>query len=450
MPGKPNVVLVTGISGSAAQQLVYRLARRHPERVRTYNVGAMMDCIARDVQLHYDHSNILNAPRDALTSLRAAAFERILREIERAELEREVEAARQRQQDGGELPPLTHVVFCHATFLLRSGLREGLKLADLHHLSPRLLITVIDAPQDIHDRLTEHPGEYLHLNLESIVKWQEFEVYVTNLFAQFLDVRHFVVPQRETETLESLLFTSRRPVYISYPMTHLPPEDRPKIEQFVRELRQFFTVFDPAAVESGQNLKPYYTRADLQALNDHTIVRDLDWLIGINSDWVIAYMPRIVFSSGMNDELRYGFEVGKETFIVLDCPPEEGLPSLSPFTMYKSKVFFSKRDFLFYLQLPEELQDAYQWIDAHMQEWVRRQRTLGDAGTFEDFLRECDELCRYHLSAEHYQRIRGEIPQICKRVFEGWLPAMGHEEQPAGVHPESPEQVAAANPEREE
>ncbi|GEM_PF-1211734 len=428
MTRSPNVVLVTGISGSAAQQLVARLARRHADRVRTYNVGAVMDRIARDAHLQYDHSNILNAPRDALTSLRAAALERILREIEREEAARQLDVSARRTQDGTEPPALTHIVFCHATFLLRSGLREGLKLADLRRLSPRLLVTVIDAPQDIHDRLTEHPGEYLHLNLESIVKWQEFEVYVTNLFAQFLDVRHFVVPQRETETFESLLFTNRRPVYISYPMTHLPTEDKPRVQEFVRELRRYFTVFDPAAVESGQNLKPYYTRADLQALNDHTIVRDLDWLIGINSDWVIAYMPRIVFSSGMNDELRYGFEVGKETFIVLDCPPEEGLPSLSPFTMYKSKVFFSKRDFLFYLQLPEELQDAYQWIDAHMQEWVRRQRTVGASGTFEEFLRECDELCRYHLSSEHYGRIRAEIPQICKRVFEGWLPAMSREE----------------------
>ncbi len=421
---EPHVVLVTGVSGSAAQQAVRRLAQRHPDRVRVYNVGAVMDRLAREAKLHYDHSNILNAPRDALTALRMAALERIMREMAEHEARWQQQRRDKLEQNGEELPRLLHVVFCHATFLLRTGLREGLKLADLRLLNPRMLITVIDAPQDIHTRLTEHPGEYLHLNLESIVKWQEFEVYVTDLFAQFLAVRHFVVPQRETETFESLLFTDRRPVYLSYPMTHLPPEDRPKIEQFARKLRAYFTVFDPAAVESGRNLKPHYTRAELQALNDHTIVRDLDWLIGINSEWVIAYMPRIVFSSGMNDELRYGFEVGKETFIVLDCPPEEGLPSLSPFTMYKSRVFFSQRDFFFFLELGEELQNAYQWIDLHMQEWVRRSKTLGEAGTFEEFLRECDELCRYHLSEDHYARIKDEIPQICKRVFEGWLPAL--------------------------
>ena len=60
-------------------------------------------------------------------------------------------------------------------------------LADLRHLGAELLLTLIDAPQDIHDRLTSHPGDYLHLTIESIVKWQEFEVYVTNLFAQVVD-----------------------------------------------------------------------------------------------------------------------------------------------------------------------------------------------------------------------------------------------------------------------
>jgi adenylate kinase len=426
-----RVILVTGISGSGAQSAVRRLGLRHPDRVRVYNVGSVMDEIAREARLHYDPSNILNAPRDALTALRAAALERILRQIseeEAASTQRSVGAAE------GEAHRLTHVVFCHATFLLRSGLREGLNLRDLRQLQPQMVMTLIDAPQDIHDRLTEHPGEYLHLNLESIVKWQEFEVYVTTLFAQALEIRHFVVPQREIETLESLVFTTRRPVYISYPMTHLPPEDRPRVSEFVARLRQYFTVFDPAAVESSQNLKPYYSRADLQALNDHTIVRDLDWLIGINSDWVIAYMPRIVFSSGMNDELRYGFEVGKETFIVLDCPPEEGLPTLSPFTVYKSKVFFSSRDFFYFLELPEELQDAYQWIDFQMQEWVRRQRTWEElSGRFEDFLKECEDLCQYHLSRDRYERIRDRIPDICRRIFEGWMPVMQKEEASRAV-----------------
>jgi hypothetical protein len=316
-------------------------------------------------------------------------------------------------------------VFCHATFLLKSGLREGMTLADLRHLRPDMLLTLIDAPQDIHDRLTGHPGDYLHLTIESIVKWQEFEVYVTNLFGQVIERRHFVVPQRQVDTLESLLFSERKPVYVSYPMTHLPTEDRPRIVDFANELRQRFTVFDPSAVESTHNLKPYYSQVDLQAINDHTVVRDLDWLIGINSECVIAYMPKIVFSSGMNDELRYGFEVGKETFIVLDCPFDEGIPNLSPFTVYKSKVFFSRDDFFYYLDLADELQDAYQWIDGQMHESIRRVRNLGGRITFESFLHECDALCRYHLSADHYSRIQSNIPDICRRVFDAWYPTTG-------------------------
>ena len=413
---KPRIVLVTGVSGSAAQEAVAKLGETHPNRVRVHNVGAVMNRIAREDRLQYTASNILNAPRDALTALRTAALERIHRAIN--DENQKVAALRATGVD--HAPPLIHLVFCHATFLLKSGLREGLTLADLKHLAPDMLLTLIDAPQDIHDRLTGHPGDYLHLTIESIVKWQEFEVYVSNLFGQVVERRHFVVPQRQLETLESLLFTDRKPVYVSYPMTHLPPEYRPRIVEFANELRKRFTVFDPAAVESTHNLKPYYSQVELQAINDHTVVRDLDWLVGINSEWVIAYMPKIVFSSGMNDELRYGFEVGKETFIVLDCPPENGIPSLSPFTMYKSKVFFSRDDFFYYLDLADELQDAYQWINSQMHEAIRRAKNLGGRITFESFLHECDALCRYHLSADHYSRIRATIPDICQRVFDAW------------------------------
>ncbi len=419
----PRIVLVTGISGSAAQEALERLADRHPDRVRVHNVGAVMSQIAREDRLQYTASNILNAPRDALTALRTAALERIHRRINDEE-ERQLRA-------DPEQPRLTHLVFCHATFLLKSGLREGLTLADLKHLGPQLLLSIIDAPQDIHERLTAHPGEYLHLTIESIVKWQEFEVYVTNLFGQVVERRHFVVAQRETNTLESLLFTERRPIYLSYPMTHLPEEDKPKVRRFAQQLSERFTVFDPAAVESTRNLKPFYTQMDLQAINDHTIVRDLDWLIGINSECVIAYMPRIVFSSGMNDELRFGFEVGKETFIVLDREPGESIPNLSPFTVYKSKVFFSPDDFFFYCDLSEELQDAYQWIDGQMRDVIHRAKHLGRPITFEAFLHECDALCRYQLSNERYERIKGSIPDICKRVFDAWYPtARAHGGEP--------------------
>ena len=417
----PRIVLVTGVSGSAAQQTLAALAEAHADRVCLHNVGVVMNQIASEDRLHYTASNILNAPRDALTALRTAALERVHRTIN--DEEAKYQAGPQPGSHGQAR--LTHLVFCHATFLLKSGLREGLTLADLKHLGPELLITLIDAPQDIHERLTKHPGDYLHLTIESIVKWQEFEVYVTNLFGQVVGKRHFVMPRRQDETLESLLFTDRRPVYVSYPMTHLPAEDRPRIERFADELRTRFTVFDPAAVESTHNLKPYYSQVDLQAINDHTVVRDLDWLIGINSEWVVAYMPQIVFSSGMNDELRYGFEVGKETFIVLDCPEKDGIPNLSPFTMYKSKVFFSRDDFFYYLDLPEELQDAYEWIDTQMRETIRRERNLGGRITFESFLHECDALCRYQLADEHYDRIRATIPDICQRVFDAWYPTAG-------------------------
>src|SRR5262245_45059797 len=166
---KPRIVLVTGISGSAAQDAVAKFGQNHPDGLRVHNVGAVMNRIAREDRIQYTASNILNAPRDALTALRTASLERIHRAINDDE-----ESQRSAEQ------PLTHLVFCHATFLLKSGLREGMTLADLKHLGADMLLTVIDAPQDIHDRLTGQPGDSLHLTIESIMKWMELEVYRPN------------------------------------------------------------------------------------------------------------------------------------------------------------------------------------------------------------------------------------------------------------------------------
>jgi hypothetical protein len=65
-----------------------------------------------------------------------------------------------------------------------------------------------------------------------------------------------------------------------------------------------------------------------------------------------------------------------------------------------------------------------------MHESIRRQRTMGGRVTFESFLHDCDALCRYHLSADHYERIKATVPDICRRVFDAWYPAATKPREP--------------------
>lgn len=400
-------VLVTGISGTTASERLKVLEKRFEQDgccpVEVHNVGAMMNQIVQERGISLKSSNILNAPKDTLTALRTAALERIQR------------IASERIQ----------VIDVHATFLTKSGLKEGLSFNDVKNLHPDMFVTIIDSPDSIHTQLKEHPGKYLHLSVADIVKWQEFEVYVTNLLSKILGVRHFVVPQRQVSLVKSLIFDlgKKPPIYASYPMTHLPAEEQPKIQQFIRRLERWFTVFDPSSIDSSLVVKPYFTDADIKAISDHTIVRDLDWFIGINSDKVVAYLPRIVFSSGMNDELRYGYEAGKETFVILEPDGEHELPSLSPFTEYKSRIFWSLDDFEMYLELGPAKQEVYDQCEEQMLELLRAKRYSTPK---DEFLKECVAACQYNLPERRYEQSEDEVERIASNIWEKWSLAMKH------------------------
>jgi len=398
-------VLVTGISGTSASEslksLEKLLCRNGDCPIEIHNVGAIMNHIVQERGMSLKSSNILNASKDTLTALRTAALELVQR-----------------------IPTSKIQVFdVHATFLTKSGLKEGLSFNDVKTLHPDLFVTIIDSPGGIHTQLKEHPGKYLHLSVADIVKWQEFEVYVTNLFSKILGVRHFVVPQRQVNLIKALIFDleEKPPVYASYPMTHLPVEEQPKIEAFVKRLEQRFIVFDPSSIDSSLDIKPYFTDADIKAISDHTIVRDLDWFIGINSDKVIAYLPKFVFSSGMNDELRYGYEAGKETFVIIELDGQQELPPLSPFTEYKSRIFWSLDDFEQYLELGHAMQEIYDQCEEQMLELLRAKRYSTTKGAF---LKECILACQYNLPDRRYEKSETEVERIASGIWEKWGLAM--------------------------
>ena len=398
-------ILVTGVSGASTSECLRRVQTDlGSERVAVHNVGHEIMNLVQESGMSLESGNILNAPKETLTALRVAAFERIHQRL--SEVQK------------------MHLVDVHATFLMRSGLKEGLSFNEVRKFSPDLMLTVIQGPQQIHRKLRGHPGAYLHLTVADIVKWQEFEVYITNMLARILGVRHFVVAESQTETLKTILLdlVHKPPVYASYPMTHLPEEEKPKVRRFVEFLKERFTVFDPAAIDSSHDLAPHFSEEDKRAISNHTIVRDLEWMIGINSDKVVAYLPRMVFSSWMNDELRFGHETGKETYIVLEHHDPSALPSLSPFTEYKSRVFWSCEDFRYYLDLDPQLRNVYDACEERILERIKERKLTHDAAPLseERFRSESRAFWQYHLTPEEYAEKRDPIDSVISYIFNKW------------------------------
>ncbi len=402
-------VLVTGISGLGRSALFEGLG---PE-VNLFDVGQEMEQIARERGLPYSERTILRANPVTLGALRAAAVERIVSQLNLARNARRL-----------------NLVSVHSIFMLRDGFREGLRAADVKAIAPSFIVTLIDGPQQVHDRLREHPGEYFHLSVESIVRWQEFEAFFSGHLAQQFHARHYVAPVNQRETFRALLMDrGKKVVYASYPMTHLPPEDLPLIRRFVDLLNAHFTVFDPASIEGSHNLRSYYTSADLRSIASHTVVRDLDWFIGVNADAVVAYWPTVVFSSGMNDELRYAYESGKETILVTERPKDRALPNLSPFTTYKSKLFWSSEDFAAYLRLSPELQEVYAWIQEEIVDVIRLQKETGTPTTKEMFKETCAAVCRYNLPEGRFEELRVQVEGLADGIYGAWTPLMASMEK---------------------
>lgn len=395
-------VLVTGISGLGREKIFQNLEKN----IKFYDLGQKIVEKAKSRGLFYSERNILRANHPTLAALRAAAIEQIANECHKHKAENSLT-----------------IISSHAVFMLLDGFREGLELMDIEALAPDMIITLIDGPQYIHDRLREHPGDYFHLTVESIIRWQEFEVFFSEHLAMHLHIRHYVVPINQPETFLGLINpTPQKVIYASYPMTHLDKKFLPHIRGFVDLLKKHFIVFDPAAIESSHNIKEYYTAADHRAIANHTIVRDLDWFIRINAEMVIAYWPTIVFSSGMNDELRYAYDLGKETILVTERPTDNKLPLLSPFTTYKSKMFWSTKDLEDYLKLPARLQQAYSIIQDEILDIIRLQDLLTDSFSKSEFINRSLYLCEYKMPVNEFKPIETEISKLANKIFEIWEP----------------------------
>ncbi|MGE5675982.1 MAG: AAA family ATPase [Mycobacterium leprae] len=395
-----TTVLVTGVSGLARQKLFERLNGQ----VRHFDLGDTMRRIADERRLPYTDANILRAPAAALTVLRAAAIEQLMHGL---------------LADHADDRPC--IISTSALFLLKDRITEGLTAADLDAINPDLVITLIDGPQDIHERLKAHTGEYFHLTVEAVVRWQEFEVFFSHHLAGDRKVPHFVVPINQPETFLSLVLGENKPiVYASYPMTHLPADQRPLKDAFVQRLKESCIVFDPAAIEDALLSAPYYEASDLRAIRDHTIVRDLDWFIGINAQAVVAYWPGIVFSSGMNDELRYAYENGRETYMIVDALSAGTVPKYSPFTTYKSKMFWSADDFFDFLNEPPKLRHAFLIMQDEIVALLSQVQETGRDFTREQFRHQCKMRLHNNMPEADIKALNGELDKLADRIYERW------------------------------
>jgi adenylate kinase len=318
-------VVCSGSSGSDRTgylEGVQQMARDAGIQLEVCNVGDMMLQKATDIGSPVSREKILDLPSSSLEWLRGSVFEELVREVATQE---------------------NTVIATHTCFRWKKFLSPAFDTYYLRQLDPDFYVTIIDDYDNIRRRLEETQQWRGRLELWEILVWRDEEALITKILAQNFRKPHFLIARQEPpDILFDLMFRpERKRAYLSYPITAIEkeqPEQLDRVRDFLGELREYLTVFNPLAMTElerarglihGKNEK--MTPELLRMLEDQTVSRDYQFID--QSDFVVVYYPVKEPSPGVLSELIYGFSHDKEVYMVFPY-------DISPFLQfYCTKIF---------------------------------------------------------------------------------------------------------------
>lgn len=326
-----KLVIVTGISGCNRKEYLNKwenYCKERGKKVKIFHVGELMFKHAYEIGLELNSENILNADPDLLHALRSAVFKGILAEI------------------SGSLKDYDAVVICiHGFFVWKKRFQRAYDRF-LNQFSPDMFITFVDDAPKMLKRLNERPQwQNEGLTHAEILSWQNVEVEVTSGWAEFAEKTFFAIAvEQPISTFYKLLFHPEiEPVYIAMPISHFrEPADRARIDEFIRKLDGYFTVFNPLSVEAVGAVSVRGDRTNW-AIYHHTVHRDLYWFVR-KSKKIIVLWPKTVASPGVNHETHESFAKTKDVWVVY--LGEEASPFIAYFN---TRLFTSEEEFFSFI-----------------------------------------------------------------------------------------------------
>ena len=248
------------------------MCKKNEKDTELYSVGPMM---VKDHPKEIDIDKILNLPYSELTILRRNVFERIISDSEKHE---------------------NSIIDTHAVFRWYWGLFPAFDLDQVMKYGPDMFITLIDDIDEVRDRLLEKL--WTDHSLKDIAVWREEEILVTGVLAHALGYKpHYIVSRGHgPETVYKLMFREDlKRVYISFPISGIPDEERKEIEKYRKEVRRVFVGFDPLKIAERDLI-----------LERNVARRDIKEYFKKHQDLIGAYIKKI------NDAVRRWEKRSKE------------------------------------------------------------------------------------------------------------------------------------------
>lgn len=346
-------VVVTGQVGLDKKpflQRVAELAKQDGRDVKLFHVGDMMYAEAPDVAA----GKILDLPLGRLENLRRSVFKDIIAE----------------SRDTSNV-----IINTHATFRWRHGLFFAFDHDQMQRLDADLYIVLVDSIDQIYRRLRKDGHD--EATLKDLMVWREEEILATELLSRLVrgHGKFFICVRGGDELAQTLVRLIFRPemkkAYLSFPMSHVmdSPDILAEIEQFRRDMKRYFTCFDPAdmekekpiafeAIEAAREGRRTITvgegasRVTLDTNDVLGVIPDIDGQIYVRdfklidqADMIISLVPELpdgkpALSSGVERELQHAHESTRDVFIVW-TPKRDPSPFI---TETATRVFRTSRE----------------------------------------------------------------------------------------------------------
>lgn len=332
----PHIWIVAGISGSGRIEKLNELAEYSKSKgktVKVFDVGKVIEQKAKENQISFSLSRILNMDRTVLSLLRALAIQSIKREI-----------AQDKNVD---------IVFIgmHALFLWRGRLIQGTSYYDLLSVDIEGIITIVDDVITIFKTNEKNP-KWKEVKMPSVVslqRWMMEEELLSEVFASMKNVQMYVMTKNQpVQNLYTFFFEKKKRIYLSFPITAI----RDNIEVLNRvqndykpKLEELFYVFNPLdikdktyVVQENNEIQGYLEKENVDLIDARTIERDYRFIA--QSDAVIVIYTTDKLSPGVAAEMNYAYSHQIPIFMLYPGNPSPFLTDVA--NVYKDETeFFS-------------------------------------------------------------------------------------------------------------
>jgi len=285
---------------------------RRERPISFFDMGSHILNIAKEHGLPLTTEKILDVDEKVLKLIRALAFERITRELEKS--------------------PDPSFITIHACFRWRGLLVPGFDFNNLDQLRPDIYVNIVDNVGDIKRRMQENLQWRDKLSLNEVNVWLDEEKFITQILAERYNKPYYLVARdHPLENFYDLIFSEKKKVYLSYPITHIErefPDKINKIREFGNYLRKYLVLFDPLDIKDADLLRPsdeegqkveYIDKAEAEKIETRTIDRDYQFIY--QSDMVIVLYPTEYLSPGVLSEMNFAHRYNKDVYAVFPYNP---------------------------------------------------------------------------------------------------------------------------------